>query len=60
MLNLVGSLRYPGSTEGLPLMMGLRFCATHPDSPCPSGIRSEENRRKLSPLTCSGINSACA
>ena len=34
-LNLVGSFKYPGSTDGFPLMMGFLFCATHPESPCP-------------------------
>ena len=36
-------------------MIGLRFCATQPESPCPNGMRSDSNRRKLSPLTCSRI-----
>src|SRR5579863_819142 len=54
-LYLVGSLRYPGSTDGLPFRIGLLFCATHPDKPSPSGIRKDENKRKLSPLTYSGV-----
>ena len=37
-LNFEGSFRYPGSTEGLPFTMGLRLCATQPDSPWPTGI----------------------
>src|SRR5215467_13123365 len=37
-LYLVGSFRYPGSTEGLPFRIGLLFCATQPESPSPTGI----------------------
>src|SRR5580700_8902990 len=55
-LYLVGSLRYPGSTDGLPFRIGLLFCATHPDKPSPSGILKDENKRKLSPLTYSGVS----
>src|SRR5579871_4160828 len=42
-LNFDGSFKYPGSTDGFPLMIGLRFCATQPDKPCPTGMRSEES-----------------
>ena len=46
------------STAGLPFRIAFRFCATHPESPCPIGIRSDANTRKLSPLTYSGTNSS--
>ena len=48
-LNLPGSFRYPGSTDGLPLMIDLLFCTTHPEMPSPSGMTSDENRAASSP-----------
>src|ERR1700759_3544329 len=54
LLNLLGSFRYPGSTEGLPLTIGLHVSATQPESPCLTGICNDENSRKFSPLTYSG------
>src|SRR5258708_30636790 len=54
-LYFVGSLRYPGSTDGLPFTIGLWFCATHPDKPSPQGILNAENRWELSPLTNSAL-----
>src|SRR5213593_4360118 len=47
MLNFVGSFRYPGSTEGLPLMIGLPLDATQPESPCPMGIAGDVLRIQL-------------
>ena len=41
-------------------MIGFRFCATQPERPLPSGMRSDENRRWLSPLTSSGTSSCAA
>src|SRR5215831_18166614 len=49
MLNLLGSFRYPGSTEGLPFRMGLQFSPTQPESPWPRGISRDENNLKSSP-----------
>src|SRR5437660_12420808 len=56
MLTFVGSFRYPGSTEGLSLMIGLPLDATQPESPCPMGISSAENKRQPSPATSCGYS----
>src|ERR1041385_8563598 len=56
-LKRLGSFTYPCSTAGFPFSMGLRFCATQPERPSPSGMRSEAKRRKLSPLSYSGSSS---
>jgi len=38
------------STAGFPLTIGLTFWATQPQRPVPTGIASDDKRRKLSPL----------
>ena len=43
-LKTLGLLRYPDSTDGFPFKIGFRFSATQPDSPCPTGMRKEENK----------------
>ena len=40
-----GIVQIPGSTEGFPLMIDFAFSATQPESPMPSGISREPNRR---------------
>src|ERR1022692_1719052 len=42
----------------MPFRIVILFSATHPDSPSPSGISRDENRRKSSPGNSNGIRRA--